>query len=62
MYSLAKKNGATGGKLLGAGGGGFMLFYVPNNSKKKFKRAFKKFLNIPFKFDNQGSQIIFNKN
>jgi D-glycero-alpha-D-manno-heptose-7-phosphate kinase len=27
-YDLALKNGASGGKLLGAGGGGFLLFYV----------------------------------
>jgi len=28
-YKLALKNGALGGKLLGAGGGGFLLFYCP---------------------------------
>jgi len=61
MYKLAKKNGALGGKLLGAGGGGFMIFYVPVNKREKFEFSFKKFLNIPFKFSNQGSQIIFNK-
>ena len=27
-YNLAIKNGAVGGKLLGAGGGGFLLFYI----------------------------------
>ena len=36
IYKEAKKNGAIGGKLLGAGGGGFMLFYIKNNKKKDF--------------------------
>ena len=29
IYNGAKKHGALGGKLLGAGGGGYFLFYVP---------------------------------
>jgi D-glycero-alpha-D-manno-heptose-7-phosphate kinase len=35
MYSAAKKAGATGGKISGAGGGGFMTFYCPNNTRYK---------------------------
>jgi len=33
IYEAAKKSGATGGKISGAGGGGFMIFYCPGNSK-----------------------------
>jgi len=33
MYDIALKNGASGGKISGAGGGGFILFYCPNNSR-----------------------------
>src|SRR5690606_38234951 len=33
IYSAAKKAGASGGKISGAGGGGFMIFYCPGNSK-----------------------------
>lgn len=33
IYELAKKSGATGGKISGAGGGGFMTFYCPDNTK-----------------------------
>jgi D-glycero-alpha-D-manno-heptose-7-phosphate kinase len=33
IYSAAKKAGATGGKISGAGGGGFMIFYCPGNTK-----------------------------
>ncbi|MBD0332001.1 MAG: dehydrogenase [Chitinophagaceae bacterium] len=33
IYDAAKKAGATGGKISGAGGGGFMIFYCPGNTK-----------------------------
>ena len=33
IYSAAKKAGATGGKISGAGGGGFMIFYCPGNTR-----------------------------
>jgi D-glycero-alpha-D-manno-heptose-7-phosphate kinase len=35
IYGAAKKAGATGGKISGAGGGGFMIFYCPYNTKFK---------------------------
>jgi len=33
IYNEAKKAGATGGKISGAGGGGFMIFYCPANTR-----------------------------
>ncbi|HTB51593.1 MAG TPA: hypothetical protein VK718_02375 [Ferruginibacter sp.] len=33
IYEAAKKAGATGGKISGAGGGGFMIFYCPDNTR-----------------------------
>ena len=36
LYNDAISNGATGGKLLGAGGGGFFLFYVTSKKKINF--------------------------
>ncbi|MES2850087.1 MAG: dehydrogenase [Bacteroidota bacterium] len=33
IYNAAKKAGATGGKISGAGGGGFMIFYCPGNTR-----------------------------
>jgi len=39
VYDLAKRNGALGGKLMGAGGGGFFLFYAPNGRKPKLREA-----------------------
>jgi len=38
-YEVARKNGAVGGKLIGAGGGGFFLFYCNNNNNDKPKLA-----------------------
>jgi D-glycero-alpha-D-manno-heptose-7-phosphate kinase len=58
MYELAIKSGAQGGKLLGAGGGGFFLFYVEAEKKAAFKKSMNKFVEIPFKFENEGTRII----
>jgi D-glycero-alpha-D-manno-heptose-7-phosphate kinase len=33
LYTAARKSGATGGKISGAGGGGFMIFYCPENCR-----------------------------
>lgn len=62
IYKTAIKNGAVGGKLLGAGGGGFMLFYAEPKNQERLKKALKGLLNIPFEFDFSGSEIIFYKN
>ena len=59
MYNLAKKSGALGGKVLGAGGGGFMLFYVDDQNKEKVRDALKDYREVPFEVDNEGSRIIF---
>ena len=43
IYNTAKKAGATGGKISGAGGGGFMIFYCPNNTKHIVRKALENF-------------------
>ena len=43
IYELAKKAGATGGKISGAGGGGFMIFYCPVNTKYNVIKSLEKF-------------------
>lgn len=58
-YETALKNGAIGGKLLGAGGGGFLLFYAPENKHKKIIDALSDLIYQDFSFDPQGSKIIF---
>ncbi|HLL41671.1 MAG TPA: hypothetical protein VK369_00965 [Segetibacter sp.] len=43
IYFAAKKSGATGGKISGAGGGGFMIFYCPGNCRYKVIETLEKF-------------------
>jgi D-glycero-alpha-D-manno-heptose-7-phosphate kinase len=56
IYDNAKKNGAIGGKLLGAGGGGFFLFYVPSQYKNGLMDAMQSSGNTvrPFRFEPEG--------
>lgn len=58
LYDSAIRAGAVGGKLLGAGGGGFMLFYVEPEAKENVRKALNGYLEVPFKFDFDGSKII----
>lgn len=58
LYETAIKNGALGGKLLGAGGGGFLLFYVPKDKQDNVRNALR-LLEVPFIFENKGTQIIY---
>lgn len=59
QYDKAIKAGALGGKLLGAGGGGFLLFYVPKEKKDAVKKALEGQMYVPFKFENEGTKIIY---
>ncbi len=59
LYKRALSIGALGGKLLGAGGGGFLLLFVPPSSQAKVRKQFNKLVYVPFKFEHEGSQIIF---
>ena len=59
IYQTATKNGAIGGKLLGAGGGGFILFFVKPDDRERLKKALGSLLHVPFQFDTTGSQVIF---
>jgi D-glycero-alpha-D-manno-heptose-7-phosphate kinase len=60
MYQSALENGATGGKVLGAGGGGFMLFWVPPSNQLRFRDFVKRYLHVPFKIESKGTQCILN--
>ncbi|MCC6758254.1 MAG: kinase [Candidatus Omnitrophica bacterium] len=59
IYNAAREAGAQGGKLLGAGGGGFVLIFAKPEDQPKIRARLKDFLEIPFKFESLGSQIIF---
>jgi D-glycero-alpha-D-manno-heptose-7-phosphate kinase len=56
IYEAAKKSGATGGKISGAGGGGFMTFYCPGNSRYKVIETLNSFGGEikPYRFIKQG--------
>jgi len=58
-YDKAIQNGAVGGKILGAGGSGFFLFYVPEEKQEGFRNAMKELPEMEFKFDHQGTTVIF---
>ena len=60
-YSTAMANGAGGGKLLGAGGGGFLLFYCREEDQPRLRAALK-LREFPFRFDQQGTQVIYRDN
>lgn len=61
VYEIAIKNGATGGKMLGAGGGGFFIFYVPFSCDKAHVITNLEYLTeakyVPFRFTFAGSQV-----
>lgn len=59
LYAAALDAGALGGKLLGAGGGGFLLFYVEPPSQDRVRKALAPLLEVPFRFEKYGAQIIF---
>lgn len=59
IYKKAQFAGSIGGKLIGAGGGGFLLLFVPPKSQKKVRESLKKLIYVPFKFEHEGSRIIF---
>jgi D-glycero-alpha-D-manno-heptose-7-phosphate kinase len=56
IYEAAKKSGATGGKISGAGGGGFMTFYCPGNTRYKVIETLNNFGGEikPYRFIKQG--------
>jgi D-glycero-alpha-D-manno-heptose-7-phosphate kinase len=61
IYEIAKRNGAIGGKLLGAGGAGFMLFIPKSDSEERLLKALQNFRHVPFKIENNGVEIVFSK-
>lgn len=59
IYEAARKAGALGGKLLGAGGGGFMLLFVEPDRQPAVLEALDHLLHVPFRFESGGTQIVF---
>jgi D-glycero-alpha-D-manno-heptose-7-phosphate kinase len=60
MYNLALNAGASGGKIAGAGGGGFLLLYCGRENQNNVRQALKKYREMPFFLEKDGSKGIFN--
>ncbi len=60
IYQAARKAGALGGKISGAGGGGFLLLYCPLNQQSRLRKALKNLRELPFRFEKEGTKAIFN--
>ena len=57
-YELARKNGALGGKLIGAGGGGFLLFYCENKKHCRHALGQAGLREVRFHFDFEGTKVL----
>lgn len=61
-YDVGRRNGAIGGKLMGAGGGGFLMFYCPNGAKADLRRAMAEegLRELSFDFELEGAKVLVN--
>ena len=59
--AVAKRNGALGGKLMGAGGGGFLFFVVPPERQHDVQHALGSLglMRKPIRLDIRGSVLVF---
>ena len=63
LYDRARRVGAVGGKLLGAGGTGFILLFVPQERQQAVMDALTpQCINVPFAFDHEGASVIYHSN
>lgn len=61
FYAKAKRHGALGGKVTGAGGGGFFVLYAPQLKRARLRAALKDHREMPISLEPDGSKIIFNQ-
>ncbi len=60
LYDTARRAGAAGGKISGAGGGGFLLLYCSPERQNQVRKALDSLRELPFHFERDGSKVIFN--
>ena len=60
MYLAARRAGALGGKITGAGGGGFLLLYCPPKFQDAVRYALRGLRELPFRLERDGTKVIFN--
>lgn len=63
LYERAKKAGALGGKIVGAGGGGFFMVFCKDGKQNSVRKVFNKegMREVPFSVDSTGTQVLVNK-
>ena len=57
-YAMALRNGALGGKVIGAGGGGFLMFYCENKTKLRQAMARAGLREVRVRFDFAGTTVV----
>lgn len=57
-YELAMRNGAIGGKLIGAGGGGFLMFYASDRARLRTAMREAGLQEVRFRFEFEGTKIL----
>jgi len=57
-YDEAMKNGAIGGKIIGAGGGGFLMFYAADKSALRHTMRGHGLKEVRFRFDFEGTKVL----
>lgn len=57
-YELGMKNGAVGGKLVGAGGGGFLMFMAQDRNKLRDVMTAAGLEEVRFRFDYEGAKVV----
>jgi D-glycero-alpha-D-manno-heptose-7-phosphate kinase len=57
-YDLARKSGALGGKLIGAGGGGFLMFYTEDKTRLRRAMCGAGLREVRFRFDFEGTRVL----
>ncbi len=57
-YEYAMKNGALGGKMIGAGGGGFLMFYAENRTKLRQAMSKTEMSEVRFRFEMKGASVL----
>ena len=57
-YDFAMRNGALGGKLIGAGGGGFLVFYSEEKTRLRHAMMREGLAEVRFRFDFEGTKVV----
>ncbi|MDD5657127.1 MAG: GHMP kinase [Elusimicrobia bacterium] len=60
FYAKARRAGAIGGRITGAGGGGFFLLYAPELRRPRLRKALAGYRELPIQLEPDGSKIVLN--